>query len=119
MRRLLIVVTFVAALVSPVPVDAGTRHGAPMDHPIAVRIVAVFGPTYGPRAARIAWCESKYKAHAISSTNDHGIFQLHAGDGTWAQAGVTWATVYNAEANIQGAHRLFLKRGFGPWNCRG
>jgi hypothetical protein len=71
-------------------------------------------------ALRVAKCESHYKPHARhinkNGTVDYGVFQLNSG-GTLQSLGLTVQEALNYESNIQGAYRLYRKRGWQPWVC--
>ena len=79
------------------------------------------------RACEIARCESDYVATAVSHTNDHGAFQLHAGSGSWPRGwqdefervtGVPFFDgVYDPALNIQFAGWLYAQSGWTPWAC--
>lgn len=71
-------------------------------------------------ARRIAECESGMNPNAVSSTNDHGLFQInavHAGD-FQAVTGVSFSSgVYDPELNTIYARHLHAQQGWGPWTC--
>jgi len=66
------------------------------------------------RAVRIAKCESGLNHRAKNrSSSASGVFQLIRAH---------WGGKYdpfNAQANIEGAYRLWLAKGWQPWVCKG
>lgn len=54
-------------------------------------------------ALSVAYAESGLNPDAVSSTNDHGIFQLHG------------KKIYDVDDNIAEAERMYLDRGWQPW----
>lgn len=70
-------------------------------------------------AIRIAQCESGMNPRAVSSTNDHGLFQInivHRGQFE-AVTGAPWSSVYDPELNTIYARHLYGQQGWGPWAC--
>ncbi len=71
-------------------------------------------------ARRIAECESGMNPSAVSSTNDHGLFQInavHAGEFE-AVTGVSFSSgVYDPALNTIYARHLYAQQGWGPWTC--
>ena len=62
-------------------------------------------------AAAIIRAENGGRPDAVSSTNDHGCFQLNKGLASWGQ------DVYNADFNARMAYRMYLARGWQPWSA--
>lgn len=78
-------------------------------------ILARFGAA-GPRAVRIARCESGFNPRAKNRySTAYGIFQFL--DSTWRSTGI--AKTSDPALQIEAAYRLWLARGFQPWVCRG
>ena len=71
-------------------------------------------------AVRVADCESRMDPHAVSPTNDHGLFQINAVHRADFQrvTGQPWSEVYNSYWNTYYAKWLFDRQGWGPWTCR-
>jgi len=83
------------------------------------QIAAVFGDR-SPEATRVAHCESTMNPGAVSSTNDHGLFQInavHRGDFERV-TGQPWSMVYDAYWNTVFAKHLVDTQGWRPWACR-
>lgn len=82
-------------------------------------IYAVFG-SRGAEADRVAWCESKHDPRAVSTTNDHGLFQINGvHEGQFEQVtGQPWDQVYNAYWNTVYAKHLHDTQGWSPWTCK-
>lgn len=71
-------------------------------------------------AERIVQCESEMNPHAVSPTNDHGLFQInavHRGDFERV-TGQPWSMVYDPYWNSHYAKWLYDQQGWGPWTCR-
>lgn len=83
------------------------------------QIAMVFG-SRAPEAERVAWCESKLDAGAVSSTNDHGLFQINGvHQGKFVEVtGQPWHMVYDAFWNTVYAKYLYDTQGWQPWTCR-
>ena len=82
-------------------------------------IYALF-PGNTDSASRIAHCESTMNQHAVSPTNDHGLFQInivHKAD-FQRVTGQAWSQVYDPYWNTYYAKWLFDRQGWGPWTCR-
>ncbi len=71
-------------------------------------------------AVRIADCESRMNPHAVSPTNDHGLFQINAVHRADFErvTGQPWSMVYDSYWNTYYAKWLFDQQGWGPWTCR-
>lgn len=82
-------------------------------------VTLIFGD-HASAALRVAQCESRLDPAAVSSTNDHGLFQIN---GVHRPAfervtGIDWASGrYNAIANTEYARHLFDTQGWRPWSC--
>lgn len=115
--------------VRPAPVsDPGTPADAPVPTydvgSIEQDILDVFGPA-GPRALRVARCESNFDPGAVNRKNPsvRGIFQIHV---SWSEK---WelvigepyeSTWMDAGKNIRFAKWLYDQSGgWGPWACKG
>ena len=103
---------------------------APVTYDIHGAIAAHFGTgELGRQAQAIAACESQLNPRAVSPTNDHGLFQLHAGSagfpGGWVATfeDVTGAAfydgVYDPYLNARFARWMYDRSGWQPWACRG
>ena len=82
-------------------------------------IEAIFSDVPG-QATTIATCESTMNPYAVSSTNDHGLFQINAVHRADFEAvtGLPWSSVYSAYWNTKFARHLYDQQGWGPWTCR-
>jgi hypothetical protein len=106
----------------PVPQSGGSVEAA------IARAFSRFGSAVVGEAIRVATCESELHPGAVSSTNDHGVFQLHAGSsgfpGGWVETfeDVTGAPfydgVYDPDLNSLFAAWLYDRSGWQPWACR-
>lgn len=84
------------------------------------QIAQVFGHK-AAEAERVAWCESTMNPAAVSSTNDHGLFQINATYHRTSFEQVTgqpWHMVYDAFWNTVYAKHLYDTQGWQPWTCR-
>ncbi len=84
---------------------------------VAAMIGQVFGAN-APTAIRIAQCESGLNPAAANAySGAAGVFQIMPG--TWR--GTSWAgySAYNAWANINAAHQIFVRDGYSwrEWVC--
>lgn len=125
MKRLIIGVISAITLTAAPAMAHETPAGGVSAETIAVvkaYIMDVFGPLNGPRAIRIAACESGFNPEALNhnknGTHDGGIFQLNSG-GTVQSLGLTFNETKDYKKNIEAAYRLFRQRGWRPWVCRG
>ena len=70
----------------------------------------------GPRAVRIAKCESGFNRFSQNQhSTAYGIFQFL--NATWKSTGI--AKTSDEDLQIEAAFRLYKQRGFQPWVCRG
>lgn len=68
-------------------------------------------------------CESRWWPWEVSSSDDHGLAQLHAP--VWRTPWASWSlgpwnpNVYGVRANILGAYHVYREAGgsFRPWVC--
>jgi hypothetical protein len=81
-------------------------------------IKSVFG-AYAGQALRVAACESGYNPSAYNrSSGASGVFQfLHS---TWATTAYAGYSPFNAWANINAAHQVFVRDGYSwrEWQCK-
>jgi len=97
--------------------------GAPTNNPpasgsVTGEIQAVFGP-YAGAALAVARCESGYNPGAYNAgSGASGVFQfLHS---TWMTTGYAGYSPFNAWANINAAHQVFVRDGYSwrEWQCK-
>lgn len=70
----------------------------------------------GPRAVRIARCESNFNRFAQNANSTaYGIFQFL--NATWKSTGISKTS--DEDLQIEAAYRLYKQRGFQPWECKG
>ncbi|HEY1118068.1 MAG TPA: transglycosylase SLT domain-containing protein [Acidimicrobiales bacterium] len=83
------------------------------------QIATIFG-SRAPEAERVAHCESTMNPTAVSSTNDHGLFQINAvHERTFVEVtGQPWDMVYDGFWNTVYAKYLHDTQGWQPWSCR-
>jgi hypothetical protein len=79
-------------------------------------ITQAFGP-YAATALRVATCESGLNPGARNASGASGVFQLMPS--TWATTPYHAASPFNAWANINAAHWLFVRDGdsWREWQC--
>ncbi len=81
-------------------------------------IISTFGP-YAGAALNVARCESGYNPNAYNaSSGASGVFQfLHS---TWLTTSYAGYSPFNAWANIQAAHQVFVRDGYSwrEWQCQ-
>ncbi len=93
---------------APIPIaPAGSVRGM---------IIQVFGP-YAAKAIRVAMCESGLNPNARNPSGASGVFQFLPS--TWAMTPYHAASPFNAWANINAAHWLFVRDGYSwrEWQC--
>src|SRR5581483_3002677 len=90
---------------------------------VASMIYEVFGPD-APSAMNIARCESGFNPYAynpqpVLGSHAMGIFQILY-PSTWMTTPQAGASPYNARANVQAAHAIFMRDGYSwrEWQCR-
>lgn len=101
--------------VSQATTRASTPSGASGSVPAMIR--QTFGP-YAGRALAVARCESGFNPSARnSSSGAMGVFQFMPS--TWRSTSYAGYSPYNAWANIQAAHQVFVRDGYswGEWSC--
>lgn len=120
-----------ASRVTDPPVNKGTTSGTGTSVPVSMgqsnsvanMIYQVFGP-YGAGAVRVAACESglnpgAYNPISIGGSHAAGVFQILY-PSTWAGTPEAASSPYNAWANIQAAHAIFVRDGYSwrEWTCK-
>lgn len=124
MRRLLLVSVLVAgSLVNPIP----------LVEPVSVVFVNPQPvPSYTARSSRtrqrpsltlnrlpmkwraLAWCESRYRLHAINNNTYYGLWQIHKG---WYKPfGINPKTA-TIEQQWRVAQHVYKKQGAAAWTC--
>jgi hypothetical protein len=103
---------------TPPPVPGGGNSS------VEGMIYQVFGP-YASSAMRIARCESglnpgAYNPTAIGNSHAAGVFQILY-PSTWSSTPYASYSPYNAWANINAAHAIFVRDGYSwrEWQCQG
>jgi hypothetical protein len=112
-----------ANLIRRAPAPAPIAHVAVPAAPapsgsIADQIRAVFGP-YGNQAVAVATCESGLNPNAANPhSTARGLFQFLSS--TWATTSYAGYSPFNAWANIQAAHQVFVRDGYSwrEWVCQ-
>lgn len=81
-------------------------------------ILNTFGAA-GPKALRVAMCESSLRPNAYNRSGASGVFQFLAS--TWRETPYRGYSRFNAWANIEAAHWLYLRDGHSwrEWSCGG
>lgn len=104
--------------ITPVPTPTQTTGGSS----VAAMIDQVFGP-YAQEALRVANCESglnpnAYNPTSIGGSHAEGVFQILY-PSTWMGTPEAGSSPYNAMANIQAAHAIFVRDGYSwrEWSC--
>lgn len=89
---------------------------------VVTMIEQVFG-SYAPGALQVAKCESGYNPNAynpvsIGGSHAAGVFQILY-PSTWMGTSEAASSPYNASANIQAAHEIFVRDGYNwhEWSC--
>lgn len=99
------------ALLWSIAMSGGEARAQGVEDGCPALIVLVFGEQ-ASQACRVAWCESRWQADAISPTQDYGLFQINRpSHGEWASL--------DPEINVAYAYRL--SRGgydWSHWSCR-
>ncbi len=90
---------------------------------VAGMIYQVFG-SYGAGAVNVATCESglnpdAYNPTSIGGSHAAGVFQILY-PSTWDGTPEAGSSPYNASANIQAAHAIFVRDGYSwrEWTCQ-
>ncbi len=81
-------------------------------------IISTFGP-YANSALAVARCESGFNPNAKNpSSSASGVFQFLSG--TWRTTSYAGYSPFNAWANIQAAHQVFVRDGYSwrEWSCQ-
>jgi LysM repeat protein len=107
---------------------AATSPGAGAGQPVSTGSVAqiinsVFGQ-YAGQAQQVAMCESSLNPNAtnpiyVGNSHAAGVFQILY-PSTWSSTSEATASPYNAVANIQAAHEIFVRDGYSwrEWVCQ-
>ncbi len=105
--------------VTPVPTPTQITGGSS----VAAMIEQVFGP-YAQGALHVATCESglnpnAYNPTSIGGSHAVGVFQILY-PSTWIGTPQAASSPYNAMANIQAAHSIFVRDGYSwrEWSCQ-
>ncbi len=106
-----------AQTLTPTTSQSSASASAYQDASVATMINQVFG-SYGATAVSIASCESGLNPAATNPySGAAGVFQIMPG--TWS--GTAWAasSPYDAWANINAAHQIFVRDGYSwsEWVC--
>ncbi len=85
-------------------------------------------PAQLEQARSVVGCESRWDPHAVSPTNDHGLFQIHGGSRSWQGwpstfervTGQPWSSVYDPFWNARFARFLYEDGGnsWQHWTCK-
>lgn len=106
--------TTVAPALAPAPASRPTGEET------LVALVRDTFPEDPETAVRIVSCESGWNPAAVSHTDDHGLFQIHApihlGPGGVA-AGLSREDLHDPATNVRVARILFDQSGWQPWVC--
>lgn len=100
----------------PTTSGGGGGGGAAGSVPDLIR--SVFGP-YAGQALAVAACESGYNPSAVNpSSGASGVFQFLAS--TWAGTSYAGYSRFNAWANVNAAHQVFVRDGYSwrEWTCQ-
>lgn len=139
-RRLLTIVLWLALLtwtaLAPIwaleqAFGAGTREASPAL--VERRILTAFGSARGPRAVRIARCESQtprrpLDPRAVGRAGERGLFQIHPGHWRGPRPWTPWIAaivrqhgediLFDVDTNIRIAVRMSGGgRSWRPWTC--
>ncbi len=96
----------------------GSTYTPPATGSVTGEIQAVFGP-YAWAALQVARCESGYNPGAYNrSSAASGVFQFLPS--TWATTSYAGYSPFNAWANINAAHQVFVRDGYSwrEWECK-
>lgn len=94
----------------------GSGGGATGSVPDLIR--SVFGP-YAGQALAVAACESGYNPNAVNPySGAAGVFQFLRS--TWATTSYAGYSPFNAWANVNAAHQVFVRDGYSwrEWTCQ-
>lgn len=98
--------------------STGSSTGGSSSGSVQSMIQSVFG-AYGGQALRVAACESGYNPTALNrSSGASGVFQFLRS--TWATTSYAGYSPFNAWANINAAHQVFVRDGYSwrEWTCQ-
>jgi hypothetical protein len=111
----------------PVNKKSGPTSSPPPSIPpaqgsVAAMISQIFGP-YASGALNVAKCESGLNPNAYNPTSNggshaEGVFQILY-PSTWMGTSQASRSPYDAQANIQAAHEIFVRDGYSwrEWSC--
>jgi LysM repeat protein len=102
----------------------GAGAGQPMPTGSVTQIISrVFG-SYAWQAQQVAMCESSLNPNAtnpiyVGNSHAAGVFQILY-PSTWSSTSEATSSPYNAVANIQAAHEIFVRDGYSwrEWVCQ-
>lgn len=104
--------------VTPVQRPSSGSAGSAATGSVPDLIRSVFGP-YAGQALAVAACESSYNPGAVNpSSGASGVFQFLAS--TWAGTSYAGYSRFNAWANVNAAHQVFVRDGYSwrEWTCQ-
>jgi len=106
---------------SPRRVETVPLTASPAGRPTSVEqaILSLWGPVEGPRAVRVARCESGGNPTARNGPN-YGVMQINitAHAKRIAAMGYTTASMLEVGPNLAVAHAIWSQSGWRPWSCR-
>jgi LysM repeat protein len=109
--------------VTTTPTKSATGPTSQPTGSVATMIAQVFGSN-APQALQIAQCESglnpnAYNPISIGGSHAAGVFQILY-PSTWSGTPQAASSPYNAAANIQAAHAIFVRDGYSwrEWTCQ-
>lgn len=70
------------------------------------------------QAVTVMLCESKANPHAIGSSQEVGLLQIHPIHKQRVEAmGYTWDQMYQPVPNVLVAYAIWNEQGWAPWSC--
>jgi Transglycosylase-like domain len=105
---------------APAPASAPAHVSAPAPAAPSGSVQSMIASTFGPYAGaalNVARCESTFNPNAHNPSGASGVFQFMPS--TWATTSYAGYSPYNAWANIQAAHQVFVRDGYSwrEWSC--
>jgi hypothetical protein len=93
------------------------QHKKKKPKTIEAMIEQEFGK-HADEALRIAYCESRFNPHDVSSAGAVGVFQIRPVDHGWRLKKIKdGKDLFDPWTNVRVAHHIYEHQGWSPWVC--